>query len=409
MSFESSFRALDIRGKWPEDLNEKTAIDLRNAITRFCQLKDIRLGSVTHDGREESTLLCVHLYGGKFGHVSSTPQARLEGINNAFSEPLLTAHVTCSHNPKGWTGLKLFLDGYPLSDEDWALIKGLALRPLKIVVTGFNGCMGPIALKELGGLRIVPFLCDDSFDFKEGVPNPEDPHLMSLLSRKVLEEKADLGIAFDGDGDRLGVVDEKGNVIPADQLGILFASKLCKKHPAKFVCDVKCSYAVEGALALDYVSRVKTGYKFIIDRCKELDANFAFERSGHFFWKENHYIDDGIYAAKQLIKILQVSSQSLSEILPFVWYNEGVINLPYTHERAVVMNEIITEFQEFDQNIKVNYLDGMEISHPDYRVLIRSSNNVPELVLIIETKNTSKEYYRKLKEKVLKLLEPIVK
>ncbi|MFH0833945.1 MAG: phosphomannomutase/phosphoglucomutase, partial [Patescibacteria group bacterium] len=263
--------------------------------------------------------------------------------------------LTASHNPKEYNGFKLIgRDAMPLTEAEiqtigqlvcgnqdlqtaaggsvekfdfqkdyFAKLKSLAPLPrkLKVVLDCGNGTAGyfaPVFFRELG-CEVVELFCEPDGNFPNHMPNPEDAESLRELQKKVVENSADLGLAFDGDGDRLGVVDDHGEIIPADRILILLARDLLSRNSgAEIIFDVKCTFVLEdeikklGGRAL----RWKTGHSFIKRKMKDDGALLAGEVSGHVFFAENYFgVDDGLLAAAKVASIVSRSGQKISELL----------------------------------------------------------------------------------------------
>ncbi len=266
--------------------------------------------------------------------------------------------VTASHNPNGWSGFKLsynysktllpddikelyaiiekddFVSGkgkiLPLKEDiieayTQDLLKRVKIsKKLKVVADCGNGTAGPIYTKilERAGVELIPLFCEIDFNCPHHEPNPSDAHAIQFLCDKVKEVGADIGLGFDGDGDRLGVSDEKGNRVDADKFLILLAREVLKTHPGgKIVFDVKCSQALPDDITAHGGVPVmwKTGHSYIKQKAQELGAVLAGEKSGHvFYFAEFYPHDDGIFAALKLLEYLASQDKSFSEIMKTV-------------------------------------------------------------------------------------------
>ena len=352
------------------------------------------------------------------------------------------AMVTASHNDNGWTGVKMGMDR-PLTfgpDEMTALkelvlsadfdlggggalvniddmaqryIADLTDRPklqrrLKVVAACGNGTAGAFAPAVLEGLgcEVVPLNCDLDHSFPNHNPNPEDLKMLHAMRDKVLECGADLGFAFDGDGDRCGVVDNEGTEIFADKVGVLLARDISARTPdARFVCDVKST----GLFLTDPVLREngaktdywKTGHSYIKRRSHELGALVGFEKSGHFFFNApiGRGYDDGLVSATAICDMLERAGDSsmadLRRTLPQTWGSPtmsphcadelkyGVVDKVVAHFQQMAARSEIVAGQNIRELITVN---GVRVVLQDGTWgLVRASSNKPELVIVCES------------------------
>jgi phosphomannomutase/phosphoglucomutase len=285
-------------------------------------------------------------------------------------------------------------------------------RPLKVVIDAGSGVGGPVAppiFKELG-CQVWEIACvpDPKFPFHH--PDPTVPENLEMLIEKVKHEKADLGIAYDGDADRIGVVDEKGNILWGDELLVLFARDMLKRNPgATVISEVKCSQRLYDDIAKNGGKPImwKAGHSLLKAKMKETGALLAGEMSGHMFFKERYFgYDDAIYASLRLLEILANSGKPLSSLLadlpPSVSTPEIRVDCP--DDKKFVIAQKATEY--FRQHYDVVDVDGVRVQFPDGWGLIRASNTQPALVLRFEAKSHAKlNEYRKLIEGKLKELE----
>jgi phosphomannomutase/phosphoglucomutase len=264
-------------------------------------------------------------------------------------------------------------------------------RKLKVVVDGGNGAAGPLGLKTLAAVGVTPtaLYCDMDGRFPNHHPDPTVPENLEDLIARVRAEKADLGVAWDGDGDRLGVVDENGEIVWGDRLLALFAGPIVAAQPgATIIGDVKCSQTL-----FDHVSKLggrpimwKTGHSLIKTKMKEEKAAVAGEMSGHFFFADRYYgYDDAIYAALRMIELLSGQERPLSELL------RALPERHYTPElrKDCPDDKKFSVIQGLREQLKdrgsVNQLDGVRVTYEDGAwALVRASNTGPVLVLRFE-------------------------
>lgn len=425
---QSIFRAYDIRGIVGETLSPDTAFLIGQAIGSEGIDRGVDQIAVARDGR----LSGPELAGGLIEGLRST------GLNvidlGAVPTPVLyfaTHHleigsgvmVTGSHNPPQYNGFKVMLAEDTLSGDD---ISALYQRieqnnfhageggvqefedileeyiervasdvqveePLKVVVDCGNGIAGVVAprLLEEIGCEVVPLFCDVDGEFPNHHPDPSDLENLRDLIASVKQFDADIGVAFDGDGDRLGVVTADGEIIFADRLLMLFAQDVLMRNPgAAVIYDVKSTGRLSDVVLSNGGSPVmwKTGHSFIKNKMKEIGAALAGEMSGHFFFQERWYgFDDGIYSAARLLEILAAEPDSPAEVLGDL--PTGVS----TPEIKVEMEEgahyaFMDRFQDFAdfEGARITEIDGVRADFDDGWGLVRCSNTTPCLVIRFE-------------------------
>jgi phosphomannomutase/phosphoglucomutase len=328
--------------------------------------------------------------------------------------------VTGSHNPPDYNGFKIVVGGETLSgdaiqdlyariaenrlddggggglqtiniaDDYLDRVSGdiqLELK-LKIVVDAGNGVAGGIApqVLEAIGAEVIPLYCEVDGEFPNHHPDPGEPHNLTDLITFVGKFDADLGIAFDGDGDRLGVVTRQGEIIYPDRVLMLFAQDVLSRNPgATVIYDVKCTGHLAGQILRHGGSPImwKTGHSLIKAKMKETEAELAGEMSGHFFFRERWFgFDDGIYAAARLLEILASDERRPEEVLGEL--PKGVS----TPELKIAMAEgehyaFIERFRDKArfEGAKIATIDGVRADWPDGWGLVRCSNTTPSLVL----------------------------
>ncbi len=285
-------------------------------------------------------------------------------------------------------------------------------RPLKIVVDAGSGVGGPVAppiFRELG-CTVWEIACTPDGRFPIHHPDPTVPENLAMLIEKVRHEKADLGIAYDGDADRIGAVDEQGNILWGDELLVLFARDVLQRNPhAVIISEVKCSQRLYDDIAKNGGKAImwKAGHSLLKAKMKETHALLAGEMSGHMFFKERYFgYDDAIYASLRLLEILAKSSQPLSGLLADLPKSVSTpeIRVDCPDEKKFAIAEKAKEY--FRKHYDIIDVDGVRVQFPEGWGLIRASNTQPALVLRFEAKSDEKlKEYRAIIEGKLRELE----
>jgi phosphomannomutase / phosphoglucomutase len=285
-------------------------------------------------------------------------------------------------------------------------------RPLKVVVDAGNGVGGPVGppiFRQLG-CTVWEIACTPDGRFPLHHPDPTVPENLEMLIEKVRREKADLGIAYDGDADRIGAVDEKGNILWGDELLVLFSRDLLRRNPhAVIISEVKCSQRLYDDIAKNGGRAImwKAGHSLLKAKMKETHALLAGEMSGHMFFKERYFgYDDAIYASLRLLEILAQSDRPLSSLLAdlpkSVFTPE--IRVECSDEKKFALAERAKEY--FRKHYDIVDVDGVRVQFPEGWGLIRASNTQPALVLRFEAQSIEKlNEYRAMAEGKLKELE----
>ncbi len=424
------FKAYDIRGIVGTSLSAAYATLIGRAIGSAAIERGLKKMAFARDGR---------LSGPELG------QAFVQGVQSTGVDildvgmvptPVLyfaaTEHtdgtgvmLTGSHNPPDYNGFKMMLGGDTLSgdqiqdlrerieNQDFEsgsgtyqnqavgkayidrIISDVKLtRPLSVVIDCGNGVAGAIAplLFKSMGCRVTELFCEVDGKFPNHHPDPSKPENMRDLIAAVKEKKADIGLAFDGDGDRLGVIDSDGKMIYPDRLMMLFAADvLSRNHGAQIIYDIKCSNNLtkviweKGGEPLMW----KTGHSLIKSKMKQSGAQLAGEMSGHIFFKERWYgFDDGMYSGARLLEIISPLHESTGEIfaaLPDA-YNTPEINVSMTEgEHHQFIEDLMMQADFGDANVTM--IDGIRADYSDGWGLVRASNTTPVLVLRFEGQN----------------------
>lgn len=443
------FRAYDIRGVVDETLTLNAVFNIGQALgTKVLALQGDCI-VVGRDGRLSGPKLMEQLISGILSTgcnvvdigVVPTPAlyfaARFLHIKSAVM-------LTGSHNPPNYNGLKIIIDDVTIygeaiqelyqiiQDKSYTTGNGVATnvdvckeyiqavtrslrlkRPLKVVIDCGNGAAGIIAqnLYEALGCKVIPLYCEVDGNFPNHHPDPSDPENLQVLRDVVLKEQADLGLAFDGDGDRLGILDNNGKTIWPDRALMLFALDILEENKgATIIYDVKCSRDVENIIcnAGGVPLMWNTGHSLIKAKMRETGAILAAEMSGHMFFKDRWYgFDDALYTGARLIELL--SKQQLSSAAIFAQMPEAVstpeLNITVTEDTKFgIMQELLTN-AKFDIDNKIITVDGMRVEFAQGWGLIRPSNTTPKLVVRFEAINQQmlayiQEQFRGLLQKV---------
>lgn len=421
------FKAYDIRGIVGNTLTEEVVESIGHAIGSEAMARNQQTISIGRDGR---------LSGMKFA-AALARGIQKSGIDvidvGCVATPLVyfAAHhldthscviITGSHNPPDYNGLKIVLADEALSGDtiqslrtrieqgnfshgagsytqhdlraDYIerIVSDIKLtRPLKITVDCGNGVAGDIAatLYRKLGCEVAELFCEVDGNFPNHHPDPSQPENLVDLIRAIASNDSDLGIAFDGDGDRLGVVTKDGNIIYPDRQLMLFAADLLSRNPgAEIIFDVKSTRNL-----FSWISRLggkptlwKTGHSLIKAKMKETGALLAGEMSGHMFFKERWYsFDDGLYAGARLLEILSKQadpSATLNQLPNSVSTPELHINLKEGENYALIA--LLRESARFTEAQDIITIDGLRVEYADGFGLMRSSNTTPVIVLRFE-------------------------
>jgi phosphomannomutase/phosphoglucomutase len=429
------FRAYDVRGVVGTSLTKDVARLLGQAIGAVMREKGLAEIVVGRDGRLSGPELAgalsdgLRMAGIDVIDIGAVPTPVVYYAAYRFNTGSGVA-VTGSHNPPDYNGFKIVVGGETLSEgaiQDLyrrITANGLerdgkgnlrhvdvlpdyieritsdvqAERRLKIVVDSGNGIAGAVAPQVLEGIGcdVIPLYCDVDGTFPNHHPDPSDPHNLEDLIFAVKETGADLGIAFDGDGDRLGVVTKEGEIIFPDRTLMLFARDVLSRQPgATVIYDVKCTGHLKGEILDAGGSPLmwRTGHSLIKAKMRETGAELAGEMSGHFFFKERWYgFDDGIYAGARLLEILSGDPEERTPEAIFATCPKGV-STPEL-KVAMVEGEHYRFIEKFRQratfgDATLTTIDGVRADWPDGWGLVRPSNTTPILVLRFDADNAA--------------------
>ncbi len=425
----SIYRAYDIRGVYKQELTCEVAENIGKAYATFIDGGEVVVG---FDARDSATSLRDSLVKGLTSggcdvvDVGMVPTPLLYFTISHFNKDG-GIMITGSHNPPEYNGFKLCRGTHTLYGEEIQELKKIIdsgryregdgcvseldvketylsyvaeriniNKKTRVVVDGGNGAVDDVAEKlfKMLGCEVSCIYCEPDGSFPNHFPDPTVDGNLKDLIEVVREKKADLGVAFDGDCDRLGVVDGSGNIVRGDQILILFARQVLKrKQGSRIIFEVKCSQALVdeiqegGGIPVMY----RTGHSFIKKKMREVDSPLAGEMSGHFFFADNYYgFDDGIYAAARLMEILSNSDKTLEELVEGMphYYSTSEIRLKCGEREKF---EIVEDVKaKFSKKYDVIDIDGVRVQFDDGWGLVRASNTEPALILRFEAKTKAR-------------------
>ena len=442
------FREYDARWIYEKDINDEGITNLGKGlctqIKKHTKKENPRV-VVGHDYRSYSEKIKETL---KKGLISTG--CHIEDIGLSLSPMVYYAQfdlntdavamVTASHNENGWTGVKMGIKkGLTHAPEEMKELKDITLnknfsqgqgkekliknfdkvykenlinknkitKKIKAVVACGNGTTGIFAPDILRGIgcEVIELDCELDWNFPKYNPNPEDLEMLHAIAQSVKENKADIGFGFDGDGDRVGVIDNEGNEIFSDKIGLLIARNLSNSHKkSKFIVDVKSTglFLTDKILTKNQCKTIywKTGHSHIKRKVHQEKALAGFEKSGHFFFNYplGYGYDDGINSAIQVCHLLNNQNKKISEIikeLPITYQSPTMAPFCKDEEKYKVVDEMIEKFIKIkDQKIKIDNqiineiitVNGVRFSFEDGSWgLIRASSNKPSLVVVTES------------------------
>jgi len=446
------FKAYDVRGLYGEQINGEVNYLLGRAFARVLgDLRgkapaELRIG-LGRDMRIQAPEMAGRLRDGITAEGATVLDAGMVGTEMLYylvgSRGLDGgAMVTASHNPKAYTGVKLVREGALALSGDagigeirelvlagiddppaegavealdvyddfqshaLSVIEAGRVRPLRVVVDGGNGMAGPMVgpLLERLGLDLVETYWVPDGEFPDHEPNPLLPENRRFVIDRVLSEKANLGIAWDGDADRCFFIDDAGEFVDGDFLTALLAKQVLAKQPgATILYDVRASRAVAdtvaGAGGTAYRNRV--GHAFFKQAMREHDAAFGGEVSGHYYFREFWCADSGTLPALLVLELLSLEGRSLSELvgeLRSKYFISGEINSEVSDQQAK-MQEIAERYSDGE----IDWLDGVSVDYPEWHFNVRPSNTEPLLRLNLESL-VSREDLGRRRDEVLELI-----
>ncbi len=420
------FREYDIRGLADTELTNTVCRDIGRAFATFLRRQNKKTLCVGHDLRQSGTRMAQALMEGLLSaglEVTDLGMVPTPLVYFAVSHLKLDAGVsiTGSHNPPEYNGFKLHLADNPvfgqqiqglkdlIQKQDFATGHGKVQkadivedyiryvqgqfqfkRKLKVVIDSGHAMAGMVAprLIKSFGHQVTELYSNLDANFPDHHPDPTVPENLKDLQAKVLATQADIGIGFDGDADRIGVVDEKAQIIYGDKILLLYAREILARKPgATIIGDVKCSKLIYDDIKKRGGNPImwKTGHSLIKAKLKETKAELAGEMSGHMFFKDRWFgFDDAIYAACRLLEILDRSSQPLSQHLAdiplLVSTPEIRVECPDNLKFEIVRRAV----EDFKKQYRVVDIDGARVEFDYGWGLVRASNTQPVLVMRFE-------------------------
>ena len=459
------FREYDARWLYPKDINKEGIKKVGQGLGSQIISKTNKFARVIvgHDYRSYSEEVKKKLIEGLISTgcnvedigLALSPTAYFAQFNlNADA----VAMVTASHNENGWTGIKMGIEkGLTHSPTEMNELKKIVLEKkfiigkgsykkiegfkdiyinnltknkiknkIRVVVACGNGTAGIFAPKILEevGCDVIELDCNLDHSFPKYNPNPEDLKMLRAISKSVKENKADVGFGFDGDGDRVGIIDNNGNEIYPDKVGLLIARHLAPSHKnQKFIVDVKSTglFAKDKILLENGCKTIywKTGHSHIKRKVKEIKALAGFEKSGHFFFNQplGYGYDDGINSAIQVCHLMDKQNKKMSKIineLPKTYQTPTMAPFCKDEEKYKVVESLVKQVDELKANNRkidnqkitdLLTINGLRFSLEDGSWgLIRASSNKPSLVVVTESP-TSDERKKKIFEFIDKMLQ----
>lgn len=448
----SIFKAYDIRGLYREEIDGDVAELIGRAFAHV--LADLSGKKVTaldvalgRDMRLSAPELAARYRDGLMREgvaVHNIGQVGTEMLYWYVADRQLDGGLMCtaSHNPKAYTGAKLVRQGaLALSGDSGIqdirrLIEGemprpmgrgmcdtydiyrefheaalraidpKAVKPMRVVVDGGNGMAGPMVgpLLERLGLDLITTYWEPDGNFPDHEPNPLLPENREFIMRKVLEERADLGIAWDGDADRCFFIDDTGRFVDGDFLTALLAEALLEKSPgATILYDVRASRAVRDVVRANHGTPLmnRVGHAFFKTRMRETAAIFGGEVSGHYYFQQFHNADSGTLPALLMLELLSKKRARLSELLEPLrsrYFISGEINSEVADARAK-----LAELERRYSDARIQHMDGLSVDYDDWHFNVRPSNTEPLLRLTLESL-VSVEHMEQRRDEVLAII-----
>ncbi|MBP7740675.1 phosphomannomutase/phosphoglucomutase [Candidatus Woesebacteria bacterium] len=444
------FRGYDIRGEVDKDLSNDVLYSVGRAYANFLHERRIHESTVGRDNRLSSEEYAkAFIQGLNDGGINTydigLSMTQIVNYSCYLFRTKGSTMISASHNPKEYNGIKLgvgYSDSMLTADvqylknatqkgeyvtgkgtntkidiyEDYLkdLLKHFSLKKKwKIVVDGCNTGSGhfyPDIFKN-AGCTVIEQNCEMDGNFPLGVPDPTEVKVLKRVSDRVIAEKADLGFAFDTDGDRMSVVDENGRIIWMDSIVAIFAKDVLDFMPgSSIIFNTLCSRQVTDAVLAAGGDPVMclTGYAFVKDKIREKRSPFGGELSGHIFFTDNYYgHDDGAYASLRLLQYLERKNQKLSEAMDelttYISSPEIKFGLADDIKFKLIDNDIKADFKKAWPNATFTELEGVRVDTEDQMAIVRASQNGPYITLKFEGK--TQDIYDSVKLKVREILK----
>ena len=441
---KSIFREYDIRGIYPKQINEQVVQKIAKAISVKCLNEGVSEICIARDGRLSGKKLLSALQNSLSNHgidvvnigMATTPLLYFAAKKSKCKSGVM---ITGSHNPKNYNGIKLVINDKPVSGtEIYNLInntngfypvtgeikfrdykdeyiseikKNIIIKGgLKIVIdcgNGASGCIAPRLFSELG-CDVINLYTEIDGNFPNHHPDPGKPENLIDLIKKVKETDADMGLAFDGDGDRVGLVTNKGEIVFPDKILMMLSKDILSSKKGKIIFDVKCSDSLpklikdNGGTPLMY----PTGHFNIKNGIREHNPLLAGEMSGHIFFNDKWYgFDDGVYSGARIIELILKTKESISNLneeLPTL-FSTPELNIEVSDEtKFEIVNRFVANCTLEGEKISI---DGLRINFDNGWGLLRASNTTPMLVMRFES--NTEENLIQIKNKFLEELSRI--
>jgi phosphomannomutase len=440
------FKAYDVRGLYPQEVNEEAARLIGRGFVAYLNAKRI---AVSRDMRLSSPSMAAAFIEGAREQGADVVDYGMMGTDMLYFAVARDRHdggvqITASHNPKEYNGIKMVRqEAFPLSGEagindirdmiaagrlpaeaktpgslaqadvvdDYvkhvlSFVDVAILKPFNIVMDAGNGIAGmvaPLLFKDLPRKKLTTLCFEVDGTFPNHEANPLIEENRRDITERVIAEKADIGIAWDGDADRCFFLDGAGEFIAGDFVTALLAEAFLIKHPgAKIVYDVRASYAVKDTAA-KYGSEAlmnRVGHAFFKRRMREDNAIFGGEVTGHYYFRDNFYADNGFIPALLILELMSRKGQTLAELLAPLrekYFISGEINTKVSDMRKA--QEKIDSLSAKYQSGRVYTMDGVSVEYPDWHFNVRGSNTEPMLRLNLEA--TTRKVMEEKRDEVL--------
>ena len=441
------FKAYDIRGIYPDDLNEEVGFAVGRAFASFLKVDTVIVG---RDMRLSGPQMFEAVTNGLMEQGADVINIGMVSTDQYYYACATLGHagimVTASHNPAQYSGFKMVKkmpqllsgdegiqdlrrivenDDFPtptrkgkmtaadLSEQFVEMVVGLidgdALASLKVIADTGNGMVGPIlkrVYERLPSVELTGMYLDPDGSLPNHGLDPLQPENRAELQQRVVSESADIGFAFDGDGDRFFTIDDRGQFVSGDFMTALMGQYLLEKYPnSKILYDIRASWAVpdliNAAGGTPLVERV--GHAFIKARMSKEDAVFAGEVTGHYYFKDFFFADSGIVPSLIIMEMLSKKKVKLSDLLKPLeekYFISGEINTRISGDPKAKMQEIADTFSDANN---IDWMDGVSVLYDDWHFNVRPSNTEPLLRLNLEAK--SKSLMEEKRDQVLEIIQ----